>query len=276
MAKREPLGRDPLEWIKRTKPADDEEEQPQAEQPAETPEQAAPQPPQPPEEQASWLDSIAQSEEQPASPEPAPEQAAVAPEQLAPEPETLPETAAPAEPATAEATVEGGPPADMPGAAEPPTTVQAEPGEEPRIEVRAPEPPSTEWPAAVVQEIPPEGEALPSAIAQPDEEQPTEVLGVSREEEEVTAEKLRAEAHYVHVGSTDDEVGTLPKPDSDEYAAVGFPGEERSLLFPIVMIVCVFLMGLLVYMWAETRIRGVEQRLSRVEKKLNETRGADE
>ncbi|NOZ19671.1 MAG: hypothetical protein GXP25_01140 [Planctomycetes bacterium] len=244
MAKREPLGKDPLEWIKRTKPADEEEAQP--EQQAEKA-----QPPQVPEQQATWLDSMAQSEEQ--TEEPTPETP------LAPEP-----TAQPPAP-EAEAAVE-----DAPPVAE---TAQAPPPEEGPIQVQAPGPPSPEWPSAVVQQTPTEGQPLPDAIAQPDEEEPTEILGVGGEEEEVTAEKLRAETHYVHVGSTDDEVQTLPKPDSDEYAAVDFPGQERSLLFPIILIVCIFLMGLIVYMWAETRIRGVEQRLTRIEKTLSETQG---
>ncbi|MEW6357584.1 MAG: hypothetical protein AB1696_14730 [Planctomycetota bacterium] len=235
MAKREPLGKDPLEWIKRTKPADDDA-QPQAEaqpgagapQPAPPP---APAPATPPTQgQTSWLDSIAAAERQtPPAQQPAEQPPPPAPELNATEAVIAP------------------PPADLPAVSVAPETAP-----------------------------PAESTALPSAVAQPDEEEPTEILGVGGEEEEVTAEKLRAEKHYVHVGSTDDEVSTLPKLDTDEYAATGFPVQERSLLFPIIMIVCIVLMGLIVAMWAETRLREVEQRLTRMEKKMEETRGAQD
>lgn len=263
MGKREPLGRDPLEWIKRTKPADGEE-QPTAEaRPGEGAQQPAPphtpETP-PPQGQKSWLDSIAAAETQtPPQQQPVEQQPPAAPEATAPAPAAV----APAQ-------------ADLGPASEAPPTPQVPAPEAGPIHVQAPEPPSPAWPAAVVQEPPAGSGALPSAVAQPDEEEPTEILGVGGEEEEVTAEKLKAEAHYVHVGSTDDEVSTLPKLDTEEYAATGFPLQERSLLFPIIMVVCIFLMGLLVYMWAETRMRGIEQRLTRIEKKLDATRPAQE
>ena len=64
-----------------------------------------------------------------------------------------------------------------------------------------------------------------------------------------------------------DEVEVGPKPDSNEYSSVPFGAQkEPSLAFPIIMIVCIFLMGLLVWMMASDRLSKLERRLQKIEK----------
>lgn len=258
MGKREPLGKDPLEWIKRTRPADEDEKTPlpQSARPAQPPPPITPTPgekPVAPPQERSWLDALGTAKKAEGQPAAAPTEPAATTEPAAPSQPAAPPEPAPPEPTSAE---------------EKPSAQAAPPAEEP-IHVQAPPPPASTWPAAVVQSNSKEAPPVTKAATPPDEEEPTEVLSFGDEVEEATGPKLKAEKRYLHVGSTDDEVSTMPKLDTTEYTSLPFGArQESSLLFPIILIICIFLMGLLVGMWATEKIGRVENRVLRLEKLL--------